>query len=340
MNGHEGRRHALTTGTGIVLESSGLLVEVTPSKGCDVRQIVHRGLNQSMLFESPWRSRAHLAFPASADPMSQWLARYPGGWQVLLPTVGSAKNGDGTDGLHGEASLVPWHVEERTEKSLLASASLVMSPLSCRRLVQVDGQHVTIADSVLNQAADPYPVNVVHHPAFGAPLVGPSTRIQSSAGCVRFHAGGSPSEFSDGWTELNGMATDGTDLSTVGSEPKVIFATLGHFDDGHALVGNPELGCAILLTWDPSVLSYAWFWQDLHGSTGFPWHNRAYVTAIEPATVAADGAGTVSVDGRDRLRLALTLSVIDDWSPDSEVVVDQVAADARGHQRGAIAALG
>jgi hypothetical protein len=55
-------------------------------------------------------------------------------------------------------------------------------------------------------------------------------------------------------------------------------------DHGWYSITNTELGLGVGLVWPVAVFPYAWFWQEMHAGTGFPWYGEVYVMAIEPFT--------------------------------------------------------
>ena len=61
-------------------------------------------------------------------------------------------------------------------------------------------------------------------------------------------------------------------------------AYLTDFASEHGWYGitNTELGLGVGLVWPKAVFPYAWFWQEMHASPGFPWYGEVYVMAIEP----------------------------------------------------------
>ncbi|NJL95128.1 MAG: hypothetical protein HC915_16120 [Anaerolineae bacterium] len=48
------------------------------------------------------------------------------------------------------------------------------------------------------------------------------------------------------------------------------------------------------LSWDKAAFPYAWYWQEMHSSPGYPWYKGVYVMAIEPAS-SIPGQGLTAV---------------------------------------------
>jgi len=64
---------------------------------------------------------------------------------------------------------------------------------------------------------------------------------------------------------------------------------------------NWLLGLGFGLVWPRDVFPYLWFWQELHGSRGYPWYGRVYVMGLEPWT-SYPGHGLTSALARGTAR--------------------------------------
>ncbi len=47
---------------------------------------------------------------------------------------------------------------------------------------------------------------------------------------------------------------------------------------------NAERDLAFGLAWPLEIFPYVWFWQELGGSSDYPWYGRCSVMAVEPFT--------------------------------------------------------
>jgi hypothetical protein len=86
------------------------------------------------------------------------------------------------------------------------------------------------------------------------------------------------------------------DMSKVPGEdtPRDTLAYCQDFEAGWYGITNTQLGMGVGLAWDTSVFPYAWFWQELNASSGFPFYKSSYVMAIEPASsIPGQGLSTV-----------------------------------------------
>lgn len=277
----------------LVLSNTDLDVVITPGKGADIYAVIDRATGIDVLFKTPWGRREQLGIPPYGDSQADWLARYPGGWQVLLPHAGSPQDyGGGRRGYHGEAAMLPWKVIEVSEIAAVLTVELFTVPMIVRRMIRLDGPQLHVTDTLLNQAHVPVQYAWVEHPAFGPPFAGPSCRIATGAHTLISDAIAPGTVFgpdcvmpTDDLRTATGAPFDLTLLP--GPEtPREIFAALTDFDStAWFSLTNDELGFGMRMEWEKDVLPHAWFWQECHATAGFPWFGRAYAVGIEPANV-------------------------------------------------------
>jgi hypothetical protein len=274
----------------VVLESAQLRVQVRPAKGFDIVSIADRASGTEVLFRSPWRG----AIPVEAgwDDRSRWLAQYPGGWQLLCPNAGPSRAVDGAiQGFHGEAAVVPWHVERPDERSVTGDVELFSAPLALRRTVELEGATVRVRTSVLNLSDAPRSVALVEHVGFGAPLLDAGSRLDFAGGDLVADdaAPGTllAASLRAPWPVIRSRAGDLLDLRDLPGkdEPREVFAALTELRDGWSAISNARLGLGAALWWETAALPHAWLWQEVHASAAFPWFGRAYVLGVEPANV-------------------------------------------------------
>ncbi len=313
--------------TGAVrLRSDDLEVVLTPAKGADLTSLVDRRTGVDVLFRTPWAGASSSTDAASLPPLgsskADWLARYAGGWQVLLPNAGEERVQAGApQGFHGEAAVRAWTVEEAGNDAAVLTVDLLTAPLRVRRTVRVTGPRLELTETVTNLAPDPVPFRWVHHPAFGAPFVDRHTRIRAGARSLVTDAQ-APGTVLDAdrllpFPVCRGRDGGEVDLSRAPDPavPREVFAALTDFDEHWFAVESPTHGFGVRVSWDGAVLPHAWFWQECHATAAYPWFRRAYVVAVEPANVLP-GAGTVAgltrgadavLEGSGRRTLRLTL---------------------------------
>lgn len=295
------------------LASGELAVDVLPGKGADILAITDLRSGIDVLFKTPWNERALTGSgahgpspadrPATGDSQTDWLARYFGGWQQLLPNAGAPRHVDGvTRGYHGEAATAAWRVERATANTALLSVDLLTAPLRLTRELVVAGPRLDVRDTVTNLSPDPVEVSWVQHPAFGAPFVDEHCRIATGARTLLTdaEAPGTRLPADTAFAFPAARSVDGlpVDLGAVPAprSGSAVFAALTDFgapagadaDDGAGgwfSISSPSAGFGVRLDWDTDVFPHAWFWQECHASPGFPWFRRAYVVAVEPANV-------------------------------------------------------
>ncbi|HEX5113576.1 MAG TPA: aldose 1-epimerase [Pseudonocardiaceae bacterium] len=272
----------------LVLRSAELEVVLLPGKGADIYAVVDRSSGVDLLFKTPWGWRDPRSLPPFGDSQRDWLARYAGGWQVLIPNAGPARHVDGTlRGYHGEAAVVPWQVHAADDRCAELTVDLITAPLRVSRTVTVTGPELRIRETIENLSPDPVPLMWVHHPAFGAPFIDEHARIQVAAHTIvsDAHEPGTllPADRIAGFP----LVDEEYDLRIPppATVPRSVFAALTDFDRPGCTITSPTTGLAVELHWDAEVFPYAWFWQECHASAGYPWYRRAYVIAVEPANV-------------------------------------------------------
>ncbi len=135
----------------IWLHSDRLSVEVRPDKGADITSITDRATGIDILFHAPWDRPDLTTAPTTGDSQFDWLARYGGGWQQLIPNAGAARVVEGVErGYHGEAAIVPWSIQTADDAHAALTIDLASAPLRLTRSVQLDRETVRIADSIHN----------------------------------------------------------------------------------------------------------------------------------------------------------------------------------------------
>ncbi len=298
----------------IQLGTPHLLVSIDPGRGADVVSLVDRRTGIDVLFSSPWRARADAIregqAPSTSDSVAGWLEQYRGGWQTLCPVAGAPRNVNGGPvGFHGEASVVPWTVEEVRNDTARAHVDLFSVPLRISRVITLREAKISIVDTLINLSSVPLEFDYSHHPAFGGAFLDGSCRIDTGARRLTIDPETTSvlppgSEHDWPWAlDGAGARVDLREIPGPGS-PSAVFGWLHDFADYWASITNIDLGLAVRIEWDGEHLPYAWLWEELNSSELFPWYRRARVIAIEPASVQTSGAGR-----RSALRLGPEASV-------------------------------
>ncbi|HEY1478517.1 MAG TPA: aldose 1-epimerase [Gaiellales bacterium] len=293
----------------IELGTPELAVTLLPEKGCDIVEVIDRRTGIDVLGRPPWGFGRR---PTTLSSAERFIESYPGGWQVLLPNGGDAVAQQGTEwGFHGEAAIVPWSLDAHDATSARLSTWLTSAPLELEREIRVQARSVEVVERVRNAGGDAIDVMWGQHPAFGAPLIEPGARIETSARTFtaddRAPGAGLDPGARSSWPHAS-LADGGTlDLSVIppDSEPRSILGYLSDFDEGAYTIANARLGLAVTLRWPLELYSHAWFWQELRALPGFPWFRRAYLAAIEPnTTIPGQGIERARARGGVPLTLA------------------------------------
>jgi hypothetical protein len=291
------------------VENDLLAATVLLDKGADIYELVYKPRAIDVLWKSPWGLKRPGSTASAFDSSVAWLEAYAGGWQEIFPNGGDACLYKGVElNFHGEASLTAWDVEITTPGGATAEvalrARLYRSPFLIERTMRVEAGRpvLLLRERVTNEGGEGLDYMWGHHPAYGAPFLGGSCRIDVGARRLR------ADERYD--SPVNPLVPDAhliwpmaerdgrsADLSRVPDErtPQTLLAYF-EFEEETAWYGitNTEQGFGVGLVWPAAAFPYAWFWQELHASPGFPWYKGAYVMAIEPST-SIPGQGLVTM---------------------------------------------
>lgn len=285
--------HTITTLSGWEahrLSTDEIEVTVIPGKGGDVHSIRDRASGVELLWTPRWGLRPPWALPLPGVPEALALDRSGGGWNTMFPNAGRASVEHGTDwGFHGETWLAPFEAQP-VPGGIRMSAALTRSPFTVEKQVLVTGGQVSVTESVTHVGARPVDVLWCQHPAFGEPLIGPSTTVEITECSVRADMPDDvlPTGEPPRWpahTEADGSQHD---LSQLDADRSGIarLAFLGSFEDDQvrARIRNPELGLGVELEWSRSDFPFAWYWYEAGGRQDYPWYGSAHSLALEPAS--------------------------------------------------------
>jgi galactose mutarotase-like enzyme len=285
--------------TGLVLENDEMAVIVLPGKGGDITSLVAKPEGVDVLWRSPWGlPPASGGVPTATHSEVAWMDAYQGGWQEIFPSGGGPCAYKGVElNFHGEASTSAWDAEVREGPGfaeVALSLRLRRSPFKIERTMRVEAGRpvLLIRERVANEGGEPMAFMWGHHPAYGAPFLSGGGRIDTNARSVRaddrFDGPHNPLTPGKEYAWPNGERNGATaDLSLVPAEdgaPRQTLAYLGDFagDHGWYAITNRDLGLAVGLVWPTDVFPFAWFWQEMHASAGYPFYQGVYVMAIEP----------------------------------------------------------
>ncbi|MGC8880532.1 MAG: aldose 1-epimerase [Anaerolineae bacterium] len=291
------------------LENDQLRATVLLDKGADIYELVYKPRGVDVLWKTPWGLREPARGAAlSLDSETTWLEYYPGGWQVLFPNGGDECSYHGVRlNMHGEASLIAWECHGIFQGATFAEVQLetrlLRSPFRMRRTLRVEQGRpaLFIHERITNEAGEPMDYMWGHHPAFGAPFLSGACWVDTAARTlladevlIGTH---NPLQGEQRYIwPLVETASGLVDMSRVPglNEPRYTLGYLADFESGWYAITNPELGFGVGLSWPVDVFPYAWLWQEMHASAGFPFYKNCYTMAIEPNT-SIPGRGLTAV---------------------------------------------
>lgn len=304
----------------IRLESSHLGLTILLGQGADLLELIHKPTGIDVLWKVSPEALSEAGGPATGEAsFVDWVRRYRGGWQTILPNFGPAVEFHGRQlPFHGEAARVPWQLEEAgtTPDGVRAvvSAILTSMPLSVRREVLLVAERpvVRIRETVTNMSAESSDCMWGQHPVFGAPLVSPASVIYTGARRVVTDDGfkragndlppGATFEWPMGVTRT-GQPVDLSHPPSPGSGISRV-AWLQDFTDGWFAIVNPTLPLGVGVRWNRKLMPFACMWQEAGGASGFPHFGKAYALAIEPQT-SYFGHGLLEAISRTRTQMTL-----------------------------------
>lgn len=281
----------------IRLVSSSMEVELDHDHGAEILSVRHPG-GDNVLATYDWASPVWASRSTSyGDEVSDWLSEYRGGWQELFPNAGDACTVLGVPlPFHGEVSRTRWQVVERgADRVSLTTPTRLPLVLERRMRLAPGGPVLLIEETARTEADIEVPFLWGHHPAFAA---AEGARIDLPADVrVRVDARYVP-DLSDleprgagAWPlapERGGGSL--VDLARIGHGPVQRLAYLSSFgDQGWVAIRGVSPGLGVAMAWDAATFPHAWFWWEV-GGPGHPWHGRARIVAVEPATACpSDG---------------------------------------------------
>lgn len=284
----------VTAGELPAIELSNGLVAATiaPARGADVLELRDVERDVQVLWKSPAWGRDSARRPSAEHGAgATFFDHYPGGMQEVLPNGGPSCTYEGAElGFHGEACKVPWTAavrerEDRTE--LRCTTRLARLPFELEKTFSLGpGDRALRIDVAIRNAGH----RDLHymwgfHPAFGAPLLGASTRLHCPAGHVVTDAepfGAAGQTLAPG-TDAP-WPGDGLDRLAPPSRRGADLWYLGGLDAGWYALENEERDVIAAMSWDHEVFPWVWVWQERHDDAGHPWFGEHHVVAVEPWT--------------------------------------------------------
>lgn len=257
----------------ITLRSGDLVATIDETMGGELRQIELDGT--PLLAAYDWDAPVPAARSRTyGDLRLDWLSEYRGGWQFLVPNAGAECIVDDVPlPFHGEWSRTTVEIDAVSTSEISMRAGTRM-PFVVQRTVALidDPGRVSITTTIENVSADRQPFVWGEHPAF---LAGPGDRIDLPGGPVVDRDGETPAP--SPWPGGDAVGLD--EVPT--TRPLESVHYLPDRPAGWAALRRPGVGVA--LAWELDDFPHMWLWREL-GSTGFPFHGRTSLIALEPAS--------------------------------------------------------
>ncbi|QDP96092.1 hypothetical protein FOE78_09445 [Microlunatus elymi] len=277
------------------LSSETLAVEVVPELGATICSIRRLGDDLEILHQTPWGLPRYggTGLSGTAEVIRQDLN--PGGWQSIFPNGGDTVVVDGADqGQDGEARVALFEpdqdqqqtdLDQTDEGTLRLHARMRRSPIEMTKIIKMDGDQVSVTETVRNVGADEHEVMWGSQLQFGAPLIAPEAEVDCAAGLV--HPDATilyDVDYDDVtvWPRTPG-ASGMINLRTIpkpGSENRMAYLT--EFTAGVATITNSTLDCRVELTWDQISLPHLWYQLEAGDTEDHPWFGTGYYLALTP----------------------------------------------------------
>ena len=302
----------------VVLENDLLRTVILADKGADIYELVYKPANLDVLFKTPWgfHDLGSLGATASNSQVA-WIDHYGGGWQEIFPNFGAACEHEGLEwSFHGEVSTAGWDYRILENSSRRASVrfelNLTRTPFRLERTMTVDAgrPELIVQERLTNTGDGEMPYMWGHHPAYGAPFLGPECWIDAPASTYKVMIPQTtpertwmPDRGEWPWPHVVGLDGESHDMRRIpGPESKL--NTLGFatgLEEGWYGLTNQKLGFGVGFVWPKEIFPYLWIWQELNSTPGYPWYGRAYVTGLEfHSSVPGDGLLKAIDSGTER----------------------------------------
>jgi galactose mutarotase-like enzyme len=304
----------------VIMENDLMAVTILPDKGAEISALYYKSKDINVLWKAPWKVKEPgIGNLVSPDSATVWLEHYGGGWQEIFPNAGDECTYKGVRlNFHGEASLLPWSyevIEQSSHRvSVRFSVTLFRSPFTLIRTMSLEHDRAILKldEIVTNEANESMEFIWGHHPAFGAPFLSDACIVDTGASSIqaddRYNAPGNFLQPGEEWRwpivqDIQGNLRDVSHIPSPQSRASCL-AYLKDFSTGWYAITNRRLGLGIGLSWPIEIFPYAFFWEEVHDSTGFPFYGRAYTVAIEPfSSIPGQGLANVMHKTRSQLRL-------------------------------------
>jgi len=231
------------------------------------------------------------------DTPNQMEDYYYGGWQECLPNSAPLNYRGAHLGQHGEVWMIPWQhaiIENSAEKiALKVWTRPLRFPIMIEKVLTLErgSSALTIDVKITNESETILDLMWGQHIAFGLPWLEDGAKVITNA--QDFYAEPKMPDsrrFKPGvhgqWPDV--MGVDGAMVSAdlippLSVAPYSDLAYLSGFSEwAYYALQTDQLGFAV--TWDPTIFTHLWYWQERFASQDAPWWGSTYAVGLEPWT--------------------------------------------------------
>ena len=279
------------------IENRELRVTVLEGGG-HIAEIFDKQTGVNPLWIPPWRSIEPSAFDASmhAEYGSGSDARLLAGimgHNLCLDIFGGPSDEEVAAGLtaHGEASVVTYAIDARTDR-LVMRAALPIAQLRIERQIELHGRAVQIREVVENLSGSDRPIGWTEHVTLGPPFLRKgATEFRASAtqSLVFEHRFGTADYLTAAarfdWPEAPRIGGGTVDLRRLTDAPASSAFTTHLMspqrDPAYFVAWSPESRLAFGYVWQPADFPWLGIWEENHSRSIPPWNGRTLTRGME-----------------------------------------------------------
>ena len=288
----------------VVISNSIFKVTVSPENGADIRQIIYLPKMISLLLETGWDRNEFDETSSAPGSESNFLAKYQGGWQLMIPNAGfNSQLNETAFGYHGEAWEREWKVTYHSDSEIHLFVQLDSMPLSILRKLTLDHSEFLVTDEVTNNSTDEVQFLWGHHPAFSEEFLADS-EINIPASTLRVLSDSNPTVddvLPNFLTKNNGEYR----VNNLFMNARSFLGIFSNFAIPQLSIKNKKFNFEMEFTWSHEVFPHMWFWLENRKLTNFPWNKSIATLGLEPCSTKSNlGIADSLQDLRNLVRLS------------------------------------
>jgi galactose mutarotase-like enzyme len=318
----------------VIMENEKVRVGILPDKGAEIFEFLYKPMDLDVMWLSPNGVQNPHRYPGTyADPSTNFVDYYTGGWQEVFPNGGPPSRMKGAYfGQHGEVSQAPWDYailcDEPERIEVAFTVHTRKYPFRLRKVLRLDKNSgkLFIREEAENLSQAELPAMWGHHIVFGPPFLEPDCIIRLPGQPVIIphdeptsrtgrRVGGTAVSH---WPYADGPNHEKIDFSRIpppGTKSEMLY--IGNLQEGAYTLTNPRIGAQVTVTWDHKTFPYLWYWQEYGDNMDYPWYGRTYNIGLEPFSsmptnglqTAADRGTTLLFRAQETKRFELTFEV-------------------------------